>query len=395
MKLKELAESLGVVKYPELLEEIYPTLGEDDGAVYNREYIIGLQEKYNLLGPYADLVLKGADEIKTKPNLLLWARLGCAYVNQVGCYESRLFPIPVSDGSLAMDMLPVLVLLSEVPTAVKLYEARGFNEAQIKKNLDNIRINIWVREITLGRPMLDQGLFGWLSLYMKALIFDHKAFNFQPNQWPMKSMVIRNKNTGEFAILVNETKVHKSGRVLGSKGCESDEDSFTATFTETADAFIGHCTVNGKIQRTSKIYHKTEWESALRPGDDTVGLHIPRKTNLDPEYVSESLREGLELTKKYYPEFSPKFIICGSWLLCPELVDILGPDAKLSKFNMRFLKYPLCDTSGAGCLGYVWPGNPGPVENYEEDTTLQRGIKKMMLNGEYVLSCAGLITEVL
>lgn len=392
MTLKELADSLGVVKYPELLEKIYLELGEDDGALYNREYIISLQEKYNLVGPYLDLVLSGAEEIKSKPDLCLWARLGCAYINQVGCYESRQFPIPKSDGSLAMDMLPVLVLFSAVPNAVELYEKRGFNEAQIRKNLDNIRINIWVREITLGRPMLDQGLFGWLMLYMKALIFDHKAFNFQPNNWPMKSVVLRNKQTGEAVIVMNETKVHKSGLILGSKGATDTEGSFTATFTETADAFVGH-KANGRIDSAPTVFRKSEWECILRPGDDTVGLHIPRKTNLDPEYVSESLREGLELTKKYYPEFSPKFIICASWLMCPTLVDILGPDAKLSKFTSRFLKHPLADAGGAGCLGYVWPGNHGPVEDYEENTTLQRGIKKLMLDGGAILGFEGVIVD--
>ena len=127
MKLKELAESLGVTNYPEKLEKIYLSLGEDDGSIYNREYIIGLQEKYNLLGQYLDVVLSGADEIKTKPNLLLWARLGCAYVNQTDCYESGKFPIPVSDGSLAMDMLPVLgVGTVLVPWALVAFFQRNF-----------------------------------------------------------------------------------------------------------------------------------------------------------------------------------------------------------------------------------------------------------------------------
>ena len=367
MELKELAKKLGVAKYPEVLEKIYVELGDDDGTVYNREYITELQEKYNLLGPYLDVVLGGADEIKTKPELLLWARLGCVYVNQSDCFESGKFPIPTSDGSLAMDMLPVLVLLSEVPTAVKLYEARGFNEAQIRKNLDNIRINIWVREITKGRPMLDQGLFGWLGLYMKALIFDHKAFNFQPKQWGMQSIVLRNKVTGEYAIVMNETKAHASGHILGSKGYENADGSFTTAFSETMEVFVGHTTANGKIQSTPTVFKKSEWECIVRPGDDVVSLHIPRNTNLDPEHVSECLKEGLELTKKYYPELSPKYIVCFSWLLSPALVDILGPDAKLSKFNMRFLKHPLLDPSGAASLGYVWPGNNGPVENYEEE----------------------------
>lgn len=393
MTLKELAESLGVTTYPEKLEEIYLELPEDDGAIYDREYIIGLQEKYNLLGPYLDLVLSGAEEIKAKPNLLTWARLGAEYVKRVGCYESRQMKIPTSDGSLAMDMLPVLILLSAVPDAAKLYEARGFSEAQICKNLDNIRINLWVREITLGRPMLDQGLFGWLTLYMKALIFDHKAFNFQPNNWGIQALVLKNKESGEHEMIMLETKAHKSGLIFGSAGCEDEEGSFVTTFVETADVYVAHRAVNGRIQPKATVFPKSEWECVLRPGDDTVGLHIPRKTNLDHEYVGESLKEGLELTKKYYPEFSPKYIICSSWLMEPAIVDILGPDAKLSKFTSRFLKYPRKDTSGAGCLGYVWPGNHGPVESYEENTSLQRGIKQRMLDGGHVLAFSGVIVD--
>lgn len=209
----------------------------------------------------------------------------------------------------------------------------------------------------------------------------------------MKSIVIRNKKSGEVAIVMNETRVHKSGHVLGSKGFTDEDGAFTATFNETTDVFIGHTTQNGKIQPTPTVFHKSEWECIVRPGDDTIGLHIPRKTNLDPEYVSESLREGLELAKKFYPEFSPKFIVCTSWLLSPAIVDILGADAKLSKFNERFLKHPLLDTSGAASLGYVWPGNHGPIENYEENTSLQRGIKKMMLEDKHILCFAGIITD--
>ena len=62
---------------------------------------------------------------------------------------------------------------------------------------------------------------------------------------------------------------------------------------------------------------------------------------------------------------------------------------------MRFLKHPLLDASGAASLGYVWPGNNGPVENYEENTTLQRGIKKMMLEDEHILCFSGIITEII
>ena len=52
------------------------------------------------------------------------------------------------------------------------------------------------------------------------------------------------------------------------------------------------------------------------------------------------------------------------------------------------------DTNGAGCLGYVFPGyQSGPVENFPENTTLQRGIKKLMLDGDFIRGTAGVIVE--
>lgn len=392
MELKELATSLGIEDYPEKLEKIYENLPEDDGSLYNVEYIRELEAKYGLLGEYLDDVIKGAEDIKDKKNLLLWARLVYEYNKDSTLYEIRKLKLPETDGSPAMDMLPVLVLLREVPDTVKRYEARGFNDKQIIKNLENFKINLWVLQLLRGRPMLAQGHYKWLCNYTKALIFDHKAFNFQPSVWGTNAIVLKNKITGEHVMVMLKGTFHRNGLVLGSAGCEDAEGSFNAVFSETLEVFIGHAAIGGRVQTNAECFKKTEWECVLRPGDAVVSLHIPRKTNLDHEYVSESLREGLELTKKYYPEISPKYINCSSWLLEPMLATILGENAKLSKFTNRFLKHPILDY-GTGCLGYVWPGNSGPVESYEENTSLQRGIKKLLLEGDFIRGHAGVIVD--
>jgi hypothetical protein len=302
--------------------------------------------------------------------------------------------MPETDGSFAGDMLPVLVLLQEVPQMIKKYEARGFSDKQIIKNLENFKINIGVLELLNGRPMLAQSHYSWLCNYTKALIFDHKGFNFQPNVWGRNTIVIKNKLTGEHLPIMIRGTFHKSGLVLGSAGCKDEEDSFEAEFSETVEVFIGHPAINGRVQPRLQCFKKTEWECVLRPGDNVVSLHIPRKTNLDPEFVSESLKEGLELTKKYYPEASPKYIVCHSWLLDPTISYLLGENAKLSKFISRFVSYPFLD-QGRGCLGYVWPGNKGAVEGYEENTSLQRGIKKLMLDGGFILGHGGVIADLI
>ena len=393
MKLCELAANLGIETYPTELEAIYENLPAYDGLATSGEQLTMLNEKYDLLGEYFETVLAGAEEIRNNEDLLTWLRVGYEYCRDASVYEARKFPIPVKDGSVGRDMFPALLLIREIPDAVKRYEARGFTEAQIIKNLGNIKINLWVHKITVGTVSLSQGLYNWLTLYTKALIVDHKGFNYQPNVWGATTVVLKNTNTSEYAIVMTTGTFNKDGLIVGSCGLSDEEGSFNADFLETTDMIFGHRSKGGKAQPTLEKFPKSEWKVVLRPGEDVVGLHIPRNTNLDPAYVAESFREGFELVKKLYPEISPKFLTCNSWLMETKLVDILGPDAKLSKFTTKFQKYPLKDTAGAGCLGYVWPGEKCEVSQYSEKTTLQRGIKKLMLEGDFIRTTGGIITD--
>ncbi len=392
MELKELAKSIGVAAYPDELEQAYKTLDESDELICDVDFIKVLNEKYDLLGDYLDEVIAGAVELREKKELLTWARLAYAYCSKASLADVKKMTFPTPDGSRAVNMLPVLVLIREVPEIVARYEARGFNEAQIRKNLENIKINMWVHEITQGVPALSKNLFAWLANYSKALIFDHKGFNYQVTVWQTSAIVIKSSLTGERVIVMSAGRFHKNGLVLGSAGATDEDGAFDADFYEDDKIIKGHKTVNGRVQSELSSFDKSEWQVVLRPGDDVVSLHIPRKTNLDPASVSESLREGLEIARKLYPEHDFKCVVCLSWLMEPALAEILGPDAKLTSFTTRFTKHPIMD-SGKNCFGYVWPGEKCPAEELSEKTTLQRGIKKLMLDGDFIRSYAGIIAE--
>ena len=65
----------------------------------------------------------------------------------------------------------------------------------------------------------------------------------------------------------------------------------------------------------------------------------------------------------------------------------------MSSFVNRFLKLPFL-SYGTSCLGYVYPGyQNGPIEDFPENTTLQRKIKALMQNGEFIYGARGLVTE--
>jgi len=383
-----------VSTYPEALEEVYKELGEDDGAVCNLASLRQLHETYAPFGEYYELVVKGAEEMKKRDALYLWLRLGYAYCKDVTSFEARRMPIPPSDGSAAGDMFAVLLLAAELPLAVERYRARGFDEEQIANNLGNLARNIWVHQITVGSLTLSQGLYGWMTHYTKAIIFDHKGLNYQPAVWEPDSLVLKNRKSGEFVIVMIKGRFHRDGLVLGSAGATDEEGAFNADFSEQMEAFFGRPVRNGRVQNRVCCFDKKEWYAVLRPGDDVLNLHIPRKTNFDPAVVEESLREGWELTKRYYPELSIKAFKCCSWMLDPSVARILGENSKIGSFSARFtVKHPVMDAAGTGCMGYVWPGETCPTEELPEKTTLQRGIKALMLAGDTLRWTTGVITK--
>lgn len=393
MKFDKLAQRLKVKDYPAALEKIYASTDFNRERLCDSNYVKELQEKYGLLGEYCELVMRAADEVESHKDLKAWGILAREYNKTANFYESRLLKLPESDGTLAGDMLPVLILLSEVPLAVKRYAERGFDSETIKKNLDNFRINIWVNELIFGRPMLTQTYYSWLRLYIHAFIFDHKAFNFQPAVWGNKAIYLKSRKSGEVYPMMLSGKFHKSGIVLGSNGAEDSDGSFSADYTELPDLYVGRLVKDGRVENKISMLSRQEWECILRPGDDVISIHIPRGADLSPDYVSESIREGLLLTKKHYPELNPKFVVCYSWLLDPQLEKMLGEGAKLSSFTKRFNKHPIFDP-GLSCLSYVFPGRQSdPVESFPEDTSLQRGIKRLMLEGNFIHGTAGVIIE--
>lgn len=393
MKFDELISALGIKSYPEALKERYETLIKSEIDITDTAYITEIQKKYNLLGKYFDLVISATEKIKKNEALCTWGKLVASYNLTVTSYEAQRVVNPEQDGTSERDILPLLILLAEVPSMVARFKERGFSEAQIIKNLDNYRINLWVCELISGRPMLDRVHYNWICYYTRAEIFDHKALNFQAAIWGSDAIILKNRKTGDFFPMMRAGRFHRNGLILGSKGCEDDEGAFSAEFREEFNVFIGHLVKGGRVERKLSILKKSEWECVLRPGDDVISVHIPRETNFDPEHISECLREGMELSKKYYPEISPRYLVCYSWLLDPTLVKILGEGAKISSFIERFLKYPLFSNGTSG-LSYIFAGyQDGPIESYPEKTTLQRGVKKLMLEGEYIHGTAGVIVN--
>ena len=396
MDLKSRAASLGIEKYPAGLEEVFPTTDLKNETVCNADTLRALHERYGIFGDYLEEILKGAEEVLRTPALLAWLNLSAAYCkNLETMYEASKMPMPPLDGSVARNVFPALLLADEAPVTAERYRARGFDEAQISLAIGNVGRNLWVHLITEGKVGISQGLYGWLTHYSKAVIFDHKGLNFQPAVWKTESLVLKHKETGEIVILMMQGRFSPNGLLLGSAGADGEEGAFDAEFSEQIHAFFGHPVKNGRVQATLRRFDKSEWRAVLRPGDDVINLHIPRNGDFSPAAVDESLREGFALCERYYPELSFKAATCCSWMLDPEIANILGEGSKITSFARRFELHPVNDTVGRACMGFVFPGEHCSVEELPERTTLQRGVKKLFLDGGFNQWTTGVMTDTL
>jgi hypothetical protein len=239
---------------------------------------------------------------------------------------------------------------------------------------------------------LDKAGFGWLRLYATALVFPAGCFNVTPKFYSGNFIFIKNVNTGEVLPLALRGVYHKTGAVLGSAGYTDEDGSFEAVYREDDDAFYGHASENNYVSPVARTFKKSEWRAVFREGDGAVGLHIPRGADLSPESVEEGFKLSMELTKKHYPEFNARAIHCVSWMLDPNLADMLGEESKIIKFLNRFTKHPV-KNNGEGVFTFVFPGKPEDLTELPENTSLQRKLKKRYLDGKFIHLFGGIVSD--
>ena len=103
-------------------------------------------------------------------------------------------------------------------------------------------------------------------------------------------------------------------------------------------------------------------------------------------------KDALKLVHERFPEYGVgNAVFCASWLLNPRLKEIQGPQSKITQFEECFTKYPNKDVSGAAVFSFVFAKKPADLHDLEENTSLQRKLKKMYIEGDCIHTYSGAI----
>lgn len=354
-----------------------------------------LGDEYGVLVLYRDVYKEAAARIAENEALsrLLALLVRALKDRELASADLKVFKAPKSptgEHDIAYDMLTALAIASLVPYSNELLLKRGLPE--------EVRLSI----LRAPEKCINEfrkrngGAFGYHLIEWSQRSIEGRLFRIGRLEieifakYPSRVAVFRSK-MGEVTALADDITLHRDGFALGSFGYKDEEGSFLATVTETDDAYVGYPVLqDGYVSKETVSLPKSDYELVLKRGDPIVSLHIPPDGRLDAAAVDETLEETKRFLKEYFPDYEYKGFYCGSWLLDPQLEQLLGEDSNIVRFGKRFRRVT-AKSGGRAVFNFVFLTLDPEVDlaALPENTRLERALKQHYLDGKCIYEMHG------
>lgn len=132
-----------------------------------------------------------------------------------------------------------------------------------------------------------------------------------------------------------------------------------------------------------------EYEFRTHEGEQVIALHIPSGADLSERSVDDSLEQAGRFFQTYYRDYEYRHYIGISWLLSPVLKPLLSETSHIRSLQQRFeiiREYP--ENMEFIEMLFQVPKDT-PYTDLPETTSLQRGVKALLLKGGTVGSAYG------
>ncbi len=115
--------------------------------------------------------------------------------------------------------------------------------------------------------------------------------------------------------------------------------------------------------------------------DKEIAVHIPSDANLNIESVFQSLKQFYEFRNTYFSEWKNVKFTCETWMMMPELKEFMGEHSNVVAFQNLF-EIDTLNYDATWYMEWIFPGYKNVDETLPERTTLQRKLKKHLLDGK-------------
>lgn len=114
--------------------------------------------------------------------------------------------------------------------------------------------------------------------------------------------------------------------------------------------------------------------------DGRISLHIPTDVCLELPLLRASWNQARAVLGRAFPAYAGAEMFCCSWLLSPQLRELLPEQSRILAFQRSFALTPV-EAPSQGVAQWVFCDPTRPVADYPEDTSLQRHLKAFLLAG--------------
>ena len=135
-----------------------------------------------------------------------------------------------------------------------------------------------------------------------------------------------------------------------------------------------------------------EYEMKHTGGGIVIGMHIPSDADFSPASVDASLRMAASFFAAHYPELSGAEYRCHSWLLDPQLREMLSENSHILHFQKRFAIFDEGEASDE-CIEWLFQTKAKDYAALPEQTSLQRNVRRHLLSGGVIRNAYGRLKD--
>lgn len=125
-----------------------------------------------------------------------------------------------------------------------------------------------------------------------------------------------------------------------------------------------------------------------------LSTHIPESGPLHPDLVADAFGQARTFFACHFPDYPTRLFHCDSWLLDPQLADVLAPESNLVWFQQLWRLSSGARNGDADALFFVFHRR-GEVDraSLPRDTSLQRAILDQLEAGGHWHACEGVFDQ--
>ncbi len=133
-----------------------------------------------------------------------------------------------------------------------------------------------------------------------------------------------------------------------------------------------------------------EYEFTYHKGQKVVSLHIPSDSTMTIENCRKSYERAKDFIATYYPDYQDKDFVCESWLLSPNLKDVLDEKSRILQFQSAFTITDI-EPEAKDYLEWVFKNRDLSLDQVPQETSLQRKMKAYLVGGGLIGHAFGIL----